>query len=215
MKALEFVVFVVQRLWHIARDVVALAPHEGLLTAWWHGGSRGDAYDDERHAALAAEYGLAKDDFGYGEVFVHEARSLLLSLGVGAADVVVDLGCGRGHILLAAKSIGASARGVDLDPGHIIALKDSGLDVSVGDARSADVSDATVVWLSWSLWSKELRTAVADHLAATLPSGARVITVLWSPVSSSSRGYDRFSGHTETRLWCTWGRSDIIVTTMS
>ena len=51
----------------------------------------------------------------------------------GATDVV-DLGCGRGEFLMALKSAGVSARGVDTNAAMVAAAREHGLDVSRGDA---------------------------------------------------------------------------------
>jgi ubiquinone/menaquinone biosynthesis C-methylase UbiE len=98
-----------------------------------------------------------------------------------AGDVVYDLGCGDGRLVISAIKAGA-ARGVcvDLDPARMIdaqiAAQQAGvLDrvrFVVGDARKQPLSDATVVFL---YLSRELNIELAPALRA-LRGGARVVS---------------------------------------
>ena len=53
------------------------------------------------------------------------------------AAPVVDLGCGRGELLLLLREAGIAASGVDSDPALVQAARRRGLEVSEGDARDA------------------------------------------------------------------------------
>lgn len=68
---------------------------------------------------------------------------------VSSADVVMDLGCGDGRILVEAAKRGAKAIGIDLDPEQIAQSKEStaGLPVELREANlvGADFSDASVI----------------------------------------------------------------------
>ena len=75
---------------------------------------------------------------------------------VDSSDVVYDLGCGDGRIVItAAKEYGARGVGIDIDPqriqeseaGAIKAGVESLVEFLVGDAMKLDVSEATVVTL--------------------------------------------------------------------
>lgn len=75
----------------------------------------------------------------------------LMEVPVVAADVVVDVGAGLGKVVLLTKLLtGASARGVELDPGFVARARGAAaaraIDVSftAGDARDASIDDATV-----------------------------------------------------------------------
>jgi ribosomal protein L11 methylase PrmA len=75
---------------------------------------------------------------------------------VDSSDIVYDLGCGDGRIVItAAKEYGARGVGIDIDPqriqeseaGAIEAGVESLVEFHVGDAMKLDVSKATVVTL--------------------------------------------------------------------
>jgi SAM-dependent methyltransferase len=75
---------------------------------------------------------------------------------VDGSDIVYDLGCGDGRIVItAAKEYGARGVGIDIDPqriqeseaGAIKAGVESLVEFIVGDAMKLDVSEATVVAL--------------------------------------------------------------------
>lgn len=84
--------------------------------------------------------------------------SALLDLaGVGPDDHLVDLGCGEGRIVIeAVKQVGCRATGVESDDRLVLRARqnvanDLGLNpaatIQSGDARTFDLSDATVVFL--------------------------------------------------------------------
>src|SRR5262249_48957076 len=83
-------------------------------------------------------------------------RRVLTMAEVSATDVVYDLGCGDGRlVILAAKRFGARAVGLERDPGLVRAararVRAAGLEGQVRieqqDALRADVREATVVTL--------------------------------------------------------------------
>jgi predicted RNA methylase len=101
---------------------------------------------------------------------------------VGPKDVVYDLGCGDGRIVIAAaKTYGARGVGVDIDPERInesIAnARKAGVEKLVTfklqDALKTDVSDATVVTLYLlSFGNVQLRPMLERQLKA----GARIVS---------------------------------------
>lgn len=87
---------------------------------------------------------------------VELAERMLALAEIGATDVVYDLGCGDGQIVItAAKRYGARGVGVDIDPERIAEAKANarreGVDHLVTfveqDAKKVDVTQATVVML--------------------------------------------------------------------
>jgi SAM-dependent methyltransferase len=101
---------------------------------------------------------------------------------VGPHDVVYDLGCGDGRIVIAAaKQFGARGVGVDFDPQRIIEAfanaKKAGVESLVEfrqqDARTVDVSPATVVTL-YLLSSSNLM--LRPMLTRQLKPGARIVS---------------------------------------
>jgi SAM-dependent methyltransferase len=101
---------------------------------------------------------------------------------VTSRDVVYDLGCGDGRIVItAAKKYGAHAVGIDIDPERIRAseanAKEAGVEKLVSfkleDAMQADVSSATVVTLYLLSSSNE---ALRPLLTKQLKPGARIVS---------------------------------------
>jgi SAM-dependent methyltransferase len=107
-------------------------------------------------------------------------EKMLDAADVGPEDVVCDLGCGDGRILvMAALKHGATAAGLDIDPECVeeanANLRRHGVDhlarAYLGDARDVDLTGATVVtlYLMPSL-SGDLRAKLQS-----LPAGTRIV----------------------------------------
>lgn len=97
-------------------------------------------------------------------------------------DVVYDLGCGNGRIVVtAAKQFGVRAVGIDIDPQRIAEAREyarqNGVEHLVEfrqeDARTTDLSSATVVTLYLELPGI---LALAGKLRRELRAGARIVT---------------------------------------
>jgi SAM-dependent methyltransferase len=106
--------------------------------------------------------------------------------GVTSKDVVYDLGCGDGRLVVtAAQKYGAHGVGVDIDPERIAEsqanAKKAGVDALVTfklqDAMSVDVSPATVVTL-YLLSSSNLK--LRPMLTKQLKPGARIVSHAFS-----------------------------------
>jgi protein-L-isoaspartate O-methyltransferase len=108
-------------------------------------------------------------------------RAMLQLAEVGPGDVVYDLGCGDGRIVVAAAKLGARGVGVDLDPERVrearASVRAAGVEDRVeireGDLFETDVSPATVVMLF--LWP-EVNLRLRPRLLAELRPGARVVS---------------------------------------
>ncbi len=105
---------------------------------------------------------------------------------VTSKDVVYDLGCGDGRIVVtAAKKYGARAVGMDINPERVrecqANVKQAGVEKLVTcrlqDVRTADVSEATVVTL-YLLSSSNL--ALRPMLTKQLRPGARIVSHAFS-----------------------------------
>jgi len=107
---------------------------------------------------------------------------MLKLAGVGREDVVYDLGCGDGRILIhAAKKYGATGVGVDIEPYRIAEsranAKKAGVDhlltFSLQDAQTVDLSPATVVLLYLVHWStQKLRSRIVSNVRP----GTRIVS---------------------------------------
>jgi SAM-dependent methyltransferase len=105
---------------------------------------------------------------------------------VTKADVVYDLGCGDGRIVItAAKKYGARGVGVDIDPERIAESKANAeragvahlVEFRLEDAMRVDVSPATVVTL-YLLSSSNLK--LRPRLTQQLRPGARIVSHAFS-----------------------------------
>jgi len=101
---------------------------------------------------------------------------------VGKNDVLYDLGCGDGRIVVtAAKQLGARGTGIDIDPVRIAEAEDNarkaGVDkrvsFKVGDLFEADLSGASVVTL---YLLPTINTRLRPRLWQQLKVGSRVVS---------------------------------------
>ncbi len=109
-------------------------------------------------------------------------RAMLRLAKVTRSDVVYDLGCGDGRIVIeAARRYGAHAVGIDIDPERIAEAKanarkagvDKLVDFRLADLFEADLRGATVVTL-YLLPSLNLK--LMPKLRSELPKGARIVS---------------------------------------
>jgi ribosomal protein L11 methylase PrmA len=107
---------------------------------------------------------------------------MLALAGVGPRDVVYDLGCGDGRIVIAAaQKFGARGVGIDIDPARIYDAeqnaKKAGVErlvrFEIRDALKTDVSDATVVTL---YLLSALNVQLRPILTRQLRPGARIVS---------------------------------------
>lgn len=130
-----------------------------------------------------------------------DAVGAMLELaGVGPADVVYDLGCGDGRIVIAAAArYGARGVGIDMDPYPLRMARARALRAGVadrvrfirGDLFEADLRGATVVTL---YLSPEVNRRLLPKLRRELPAGARIVShkfdmgEAWAPQKTLRRG---------------------------
>lgn len=112
-------------------------------------------------------------------------NKMLEMANVNKSDLLYDLGCGDGRIVVtAAKNYGARGVGIDLDPRRIAEAranaKEAGVEdrvkFMVGDLFNADFSDATVVTLF--LFS-HVNLKLRPQLWRQLKVGTRVVSHVW------------------------------------
>jgi len=136
---------------------------------------------------------------------------MLRLASVSSNDVVYDLGCGDGRIVIAAaQQFGARGVGVDIDPERIAEARRNAAQARVEhlvsfkleDALNTDVSEATVVTLY--LLSAQ-NVALRPRLASQLRPGARIVSHNFAMGSWEADEVETFTsadGHTRTLyLW--------------
>ncbi|MEC4723568.1 methyltransferase domain-containing protein [Noviherbaspirillum sp. CPCC 100848] len=115
----------------------------------------------------------------------HVVEKMLELAQTGKNDLLYDLGCGDGRIVItAAQKYGARACGIDLDPKRIVEAKANAAKAGVedrvifkvGDLYTSDFSDATVVTLFlWPQVNRKLRPILWQQL----PVGTRIVSYIW------------------------------------
>lgn len=162
----------------------------------WEDGSFDQLHDARRRHKSRIE-------LTYGETPVVSAVRALRAAGVGPGSRVLDLGCGRGRVLLAARYLGAEAIGVELVASHVALtgplLAAVGAEVRQGDAEEPPLEGVTHVFAAWTCFSAETRARIERALEGA-PAGLRVIA-LNHPMRS-----ERFALLRRLTLMCSWGR---------
>ncbi|PTL81449.1 methyltransferase [Vitiosangium sp. GDMCC 1.1324] len=138
----------------------------------------------------------------YGETPLLTALRLFRRAGVGRGSRVVDVGAGRGRALLAARRLGAEARGVELLVDHVASvagqLRPAGITLTVGDATREDLGDATHVFANWTALSPETKARLTERFRACRP-GTRFVAVT-RPIEGTD-----FATLGRYRMLFTWG----------
>jgi SAM-dependent methyltransferase len=164
-------------------------------------------------AAIAAgceQSRLRAPDVRYEPTPQHVVTEMLELARVGANDVVYDLGCGDGRIVITAvKTFGARGVCVDIDPERIRESRANAEQAGVAqrirfltqDLFETDLRDATVVTLFlWPSLNLKLRPTLWRDLAP----GTRVVSYVhdmgdWSP--RETRVVESGHGPRTIRLW--------------
>jgi SAM-dependent methyltransferase len=108
-------------------------------------------------------------------------KAMLDMARVGPGDVVYDLGCGDGEIVIAAALLGARGVGVDIDPERVTNARRNAVQAGVTDRVTfveqdlfeTDVSAATVVTL---YLGPELNKRLRPKLLRELRPGTRIVS---------------------------------------
>ncbi len=131
---------------------------------------------------LQAQAPLRRPDVRYEPSSVEITRAILKLAGVTGKDVVYDLGCGDGRIVIAAvKEFGARGVGIDIDPDRIRESIENAKQAGAGpraefrneDLFEADISKATVVALYLWPW---VNLKLRPKLLRELKPGTRVVS---------------------------------------
>lgn len=129
---------------------------------------------------------------------------------VTSSDVVFDLGCGDGRVVIAAARRGARGFGVDIEVHSVEEARNGAIAAGVGDlvafeqqdALGVDLSQATVVMLYLVEWSTRMLDA---KLAAELRPGARIVSHSFGmgdrPAEKTEQWVDSTGQSRTLRLW--------------
>ena len=113
---------------------------------------------------------------------VEAVQAMLKLANVGKTDVVYDLGCGDGRIVIAAaRDFGAHAVGVDIDPQRIAEARENARKANVeksvrfeeNDLFQADIHEATVVTL---FLLSDVNLKLRPKLLKDLKPGTRIVS---------------------------------------
>ena len=111
-----------------------------------------------------------------------DAVAAMLKLGgVKSSDIVYDLGCGDGRIVIAAAKLGAHAVGIDINPVRIAEAKENAKKAGVenlvrfeeNDLFEADIHEATVVTL---FLLPHINLKLRPKLLSDLKPGTRIVS---------------------------------------
>jgi hypothetical protein len=138
---------------------------------------------------LLREYGLGlnrqwKPDLAIFQPMPEETVNQMLRFAdISPGDVLYDLGCGDGRIVVAAaEKYGIRAVGVDINPTRIAQARanarrhgvEKRVQFILGDAKKADFREATVVTM---YLGADGNLRLVDRLRAHLRSGARIVSL--------------------------------------
>lgn len=108
-------------------------------------------------------------------------EAMLDAAKIGPNDIVYDLGCGDGRIVIAAAKRGARGVGIDIDPQRIREANENAktagvmgkVDFRLGDLFEADIREATVVTL---YLLPTLNVKLKPRLLEQLRPGTRIVS---------------------------------------
>ena len=131
--------------------------------------------------AAPAQQGLRQPDVIYVPTRQSVVDAMLKVASVKAGDVVYDLGCGDGRIVVSAGLLGARGIGIDIDPKRVAEANENVKKAGVGDRVkilnqdlfTTDLSDATVVTL---YLLPNLNRKLRPTLWKTLKPGTRIVS---------------------------------------
>jgi SAM-dependent methyltransferase len=167
------------------------------------------AFNGRGQAAESAQSVLRAPDVPYEPTPQHVVAQMIELAHVRSNDVVYDLGCGDGRIVIAAAKLGARGVCVDIDPQRILESRANAERAGVSerivflnqDIFDTDIKDATVVTLFlWPTVNLKLRPMLLRELAP----GTRVVSYVhdmgdWTP--QESREVDSGRGPRRVYLW--------------
>jgi len=178
------------RFWRGLRQLIRLSmsPTESDRETVQLPGFLAPFYRIVRPFRLLGEYGLGLNRRSEPDLAIYlptpeEIVDLMLVLaGITPGDILYDLGCGDGRIVVAAvEKYSIRAVGVDINPKRIEEARararrhgvEKRVNFILGDAKEINLEEATVVTM---YLSADGNLRLVDHLRAHLRSGARIVS---------------------------------------
>lgn len=166
---------------------------------------------DEGFRIKATRVGSRKPDVRFEPTPRHIVRAMLELAQVGPRDLVYDLGCGDGRVVIAAaRDFGAWAVGIENDPERVdqaeARAREAGVSRRVSflreDLFESDVRAASVVTL---FLLEEANLILRPRLRRILAPGTRIVSYLhdmgdWKPAKAQYT-VDRLGWYHRIYLW--------------
>jgi precorrin-6B methylase 2 len=121
---------------------------------------------------------VRRPDVGYVPTRPEIVDAMLEVAGVGDGDVVYDLGCGDGRIVIAAALRGARGVGVDIDPRRV--------QEATANAQASGVADRVTI-VEQDLFLTDLRDATVVTLYLLPELNRKLRPKLWKELKPGSR----------------------------
>ena len=128
------------------------------------------------HEQPGIDWAAFAERFRGSEEKIREQQKCYVARFAGAPGGVLDIGCGRGEFLAAAKAAGLAARGVDQNPESIALCRSKGLDVEQGDmfAYLESLPDGSLGGAYCAQVVEHLPPAAVPHLVNLLAQKLRL-----------------------------------------
>ena len=144
----------------------------------------------------------------YGATPMSVAVYVLWRAGLSEDGSLLDVGAGRGLVLLAARLLKAEARGIELVESHVVAVRDAlrwvGATIEAGDGEGEDLFGVTHIFCAWSAFSEGTRHRLTRDWRRAAP-GTRVI-VLTHPLVGEGFLFER-----SMKVVVPWGFDEALV----
>jgi precorrin-6B methylase 2 len=165
------------------------------------------------NACFAQEAKPRRDpDVPYVPTTDEAVKAMLQLAGVKKGDIVYDLGCGDGRIVVtAAKEFGARGVGIDINPTRIAEAKENAKKAGVenlvrfeeNDLFDADIREASVVTL---FLLSNVNLKLRPKLLAELKPGTRIVSNTfdmgdWKPEKEATVGNEDEASYLSHRLY--------------
>lgn len=200
--------------WEWAR---ALALEEASLLQgypWWgplHREMRRSFGDLDPCAVTGLPEGQDPGALTYGETPAGTTYQLLRFLNLAPGSRIVDLGSGRGLVVLVAGLLGYQASGIELIEVYVERARQAGasLDLAVtftqGNFLETAIPAAELYFVCSTAFPEDLRETLETRLAEAMPPASRVVTLDWHLADP------RFAVEEAVRLPVSWGPSTFLV----